>query len=84
MSFSDPSYNVSQMDLQSGMKVADIGAGSGFYSFALAKAVGDGGRVYAVEIQKEMAEKLKKDAQKMNLHNIDIVWGDAEHQGGTH
>lgn len=84
MSFSDPSFNVSQLDLQSGMKVADVGAGSGFYSFALAKAVGDGGRVYAIEIQKEMAEKLKKDAKKMNLHNVDVVWGDVERQGGTH
>jgi ubiquinone/menaquinone biosynthesis C-methylase UbiE len=49
----------------------------------LAKAVGDGGRVYAIEIQKDMAEKLKIEANKMGLQNIDIIWGDAEHEGGT-
>ena len=46
--FSDPSYNIEQLDLQSGMKAADLGAGSGFYSFALARAVGGAGKVYAL------------------------------------
>ncbi len=84
MSFSDPVNNISQMDLQSGMKVADFGAGVGFYSFPLSKVIGDSGRVYAVEIQKDLIEKLKKDAHKMGVHNIDVIWGDVEHKGGVH
>jgi ubiquinone/menaquinone biosynthesis C-methylase UbiE len=84
MSFSDPIFNISQMELQSGMKVADFGAGIGFYTFPLSKVVGQSGRVYAVEIQKDLIEKLKKEAHKMNVHNIDVLWGDLEHDGGVH
>ncbi|MBI2474518.1 MAG: methyltransferase domain-containing protein, partial [Candidatus Taylorbacteria bacterium] len=62
MSFSDPSHNVEQFDLQSGMTVADFGTGSGYYAFAAAKAVGDKGKVYAIDVQKPLLEKLKREA----------------------
>ena len=83
MAFSDPSYNVEQLGLQSGMKVADLGSGSGFYALAAARAVGDKGKVYAVEVQKDLLEKLKKEATHQGLHNIEVIWGDIERQGGT-
>jgi ubiquinone/menaquinone biosynthesis C-methylase UbiE len=81
--FSDPSYNVEQLELQSGIKVADLGAGSGFYSLALARAVGSNGKVYAVDVQKDLLERLKKESQKEELHNVEIIWGDIERIGGT-
>lgn len=83
-SFSDPEHNISEMNLQSGMKVADFGAGIGFYSLPLARVVGESGRVYAIEIQRDLIERLKKDAHKMNIHNIDVMWGDLENEGGLH
>ncbi len=81
--FSDPSYNIEQLDLQSGMKAADLGAGSGFYSFALARAVGGAGKVYAVDVQKELLERLKKEATHQGLHNVEVIWGDVLTPGGT-
>lgn len=81
--FSDPNYNVEQFDLQSGSKVADLGSGSGFYALSLARAVGDRGRVYAVEIQKNLLETLRNEALKKNLTNLDIIWGNLEEIGGT-
>ncbi len=81
--FSDPENNIKQFALASGMQVADFGSGSGFYSMAIAKAVGPTGRVFAVDIQKDLLEKLKSGARQSHLSNVDVVWGDLEHLGGT-
>ena len=82
--FSDPEKNVEQFDLGKGNYVADFGAGTGFYSFAAAEAVGSTGKVYAIDIQKDLLEKLKNEARNnRHLSNVDIVWGDLDHLGGT-
>lgn len=81
--FSDPENNINQFGLAPGMQVADFGSGSGFYTMAIAKVVSPGGKVFAVDIQKDLLQKLKNGANQNKLHNIDIVWGDLEHLGGT-
>lgn len=81
--FSDPENNIQQFALAPGMQVADFGSGSGFYSMAEARAVAPGGKVFAVDIQKDLLEKLKNGAHENKLSNIDIIWGDLEHLGGT-
>lgn len=82
--FSDPNYVVEQLDLQSGSKVADFGVGSGFYSLALSKAVGDNGKVYAVDVQKGLLETLKNETNRRRAFNVEFVWGDIEKEGGSH
>jgi ubiquinone/menaquinone biosynthesis C-methylase UbiE len=81
--FSDPENNINQFGLAPGMQVADFGSGSGFYSMAAARAVAPIGKVFAVDIQKDLLEKLKNGAKQNHLNNIDIIWGDLEHLGGT-
>ncbi|MFA7252275.1 MAG: methyltransferase domain-containing protein [Candidatus Paceibacterota bacterium] len=81
--FSDPENNIRQLSLVDGMHVADFGSGSGFYSLAIAKAVAPTGRVFAVDIQKDLLQKLKNGAKQSHLNNVDIIWGDLEHLGGT-
>lgn len=81
--FSDPQKNVEQFSLGKGNYVADFGAGSGFYTFSAAKAVGSSGRVYAVDVQKDLLTKIKNQAQLVGVSNIDIVWADIENLGGT-
>lgn len=82
--FSDPEQNVAQLSLGNGNQVADFGAGSGAYSFAAAEAVGNDGKVYAIDVQKDLLEKLKNEARKIrHLMNIEVVWSDLEHLGGT-
>ncbi len=81
--FSSPSQNISSLDLQSGMAVADLGSGSGHYALAAARAVGDKGKIYAIDVQKELLEKLKKEADRNRLFNVQIIWGNAEKIGGT-
>ncbi len=81
--FSDPIKNVEQASIRLGSVVADLGSGSGHYAKASARAVGESGKVYAVDIQKDMLTRLKNDAGKEGFQNIEIVWGDIEKIGGT-
>ena len=57
------------------MNVADIGAGSGYYVFRLAPLVGEKGKIYAVDIQQEMLDIIKKRAEKDKVANVELVLG---------
>ena len=81
--FSDPQKNIARLGVTDGMKVVDLGAGSGFYTIETAKIVGSSGRIYAVDVQQELLSKLKSTAGLAGLHNIEVVWGNAEKLGGT-
>ena len=81
--FSDPQRNVTQFHLVPGAQVADLGAGPGFYTIPLARVVG-GGKVHAVEVQKDMLAKLKSNVQGSHVTNVEYLWGDIERVGGTH
>ena len=70
-----PELVLAAMELREGMTVAEIGAGTGFFSRRLAKAVGPAGKVYAVDIQPEMLDLLKKYAAKEGITNIIPVLG---------
>ncbi|MDO8575374.1 MAG: methyltransferase domain-containing protein [bacterium] len=81
--FSDPIKNLEQFGVGPGMKVADIGAGSGFYSLGASRLAGGAGHVYAIDVQKDLLDRLKSQAVSHHLSNLEIVWGDAEKIGGT-
>lgn len=83
MNFADPKTNVLQLGLREGMKVADLGAGSGHYTLAAAAAVGHDGRVYAVDVQEEVLKHVVDSARRLGLRNIEAVWGDIENRGGS-
>lgn len=81
--FTDPQSNLLQLGISPGMKVADFGASSGFYSILSAKLATGAGKVYAIDVQKDLLDKLKKEAITNRLSNIEIIWGDIERLGGT-
>jgi len=81
--FSDPEKNIEQFSVGADFKVADFGAGSGAYSFALAKKLGDDGRVYTLEVKKDLLSRISSEARDQNLYNIEVIWGDIETVGGT-
>lgn len=81
--FSDPKKNLDQFGLNPGTFVADLGSGAGHYTLAAAKAVGGEGRVYAVDVLKDMLQKIKDEAHKIHLSNIETLWGNIEKLGGT-
>jgi ubiquinone/menaquinone biosynthesis C-methylase UbiE len=57
------------------MAVADVGAGSGYFTVRLAKRVGASGKVYAVEIQPEMLSLLRRRIASEKLTNVDPILG---------
>jgi ubiquinone/menaquinone biosynthesis C-methylase UbiE len=81
--FSDPEHNIEQFRLSPGVSVVDLGAGAGHYSFAAAKAVGHDGTVYAVDVQKDMLDRMLADAHQHGISNIKAIWGNIETVHGT-
>lgn len=61
--------------LKPGMVVADIGAGTGYLSRRMAKAVAPGGRVLAVDVQPQMISLLQQMAQREGLSNVQAQLG---------
>lgn len=69
------------LKLQPGMAIADIGAGSGVISVILAEHVSPGGKVYAVDVQKEMLFLLRKKLKKLGIDNVVPVLGTQKSPG---
>jgi len=69
----NPTKCIEALELKGGEVIADLGAGSGYYSFRLAAKVGEQGKVLAVEIQDEMIAELKKRIAKDKIGNVETV-----------
>jgi ubiquinone/menaquinone biosynthesis C-methylase UbiE len=67
-----------RLRINPGDKIADIGAGSGYFTIPLALRVGDKGIVFAEEIQIEMVNFISKKVEKLGLNNIRVVFGKVE------
>ena len=65
------------------MKVADLGVGAGFYALEAARIVGAEGRVFCVDVQKELVAGVRRTAEKEGLNNLEAIWGDIEKPEGT-
>ncbi len=59
------------LELEPGMAVADIGAGTGFFSMLFAREVGPSGKVYALEITPKFVEHIEKTAGELGLDNVE-------------
>src|SRR5262249_53722294 len=70
-----PDLVLAALDLKPGMKVADIGAGSGYYSSRMAERVGPGGKVYAVDVQPEMLDILRLQMKAQKVTNVTPILG---------
>jgi SAM-dependent methyltransferase len=69
---------VERLGLAEGARVADVGSGDGFFSVRLARAVGESGRVYAVDIGEKAVAGLRRRAQQAGLGNVEVILGEAE------
>ena len=68
-----PTKVIDALELKGGEVIADLGAGSGYFTFRLAPKVGEKGKVLAVEIQDEMIAELKKRIEKNKVENVETV-----------
>lgn len=60
-----------------------MGVGAGFYVVIAAQMVGSEGRVFAVDVQKELVAGVKETARREGLNNVEAIWGDIEKIEGT-
>ena len=73
-----PSRVVAALDLEAGDRVADIGAGDGYFTFPLAEAVGGSGLVYAVEIEEHLVDAIERRVNQEDVGNVDAVLGELD------
>lgn len=70
-----PDLLLAALDLEPGMAVADVGAGTGYYAWQIATRVGDTGRVDAVDVQSEMIALLRERMRQRGVRNVRPVLG---------
>ncbi|MBU1120948.1 MAG: protein-L-isoaspartate(D-aspartate) O-methyltransferase [archaeon] len=64
------------LDVKKGMKVLEVGAGSGYVCALLEELVGEKGKVYGIELVKELFEQAKKNLEVNGSKNIELFLGD--------
>jgi len=73
---------VTKLDIHEGWTVADLGCGgSGLFVAPLARAVGKTGRVFALDIQKNVLQVVESNMKFQNIENVTTVWSDLEKVG---
>ena len=65
-----------RLGLKAGSRIADVGAGTGFYSILMSQAVGDEGWVYAIDISPKFVQHLSKSFDERSLNNVTTIMCD--------
>jgi len=68
-----PQKVVDSLQIRVGAVVADLGAGGGYFTFRLADAVGQAGKVFAVDVDPEMTELIEARARKDARKNVETI-----------
>ena len=70
-----PSRAIAALGIAPGSIVADVGAGSGYYTVRLSQVVGPKGRVVATDLQPGMLDLIRKKVDQLGLTNVTLVQG---------
>ena len=70
-----PDQIMDALNIADGSRVADIGAGSGWFTIHLAQRVGPKGVVYAQDVQPQMLEAIRRRVQREGMRNVDVRLG---------
>lgn len=70
-----PERVMDALGIADGSRVADLGAGGGWFTIRLAKRVGPNGIVYAEDVQQPMIEAINRRVQREGLHNVQAILG---------
>jgi ubiquinone/menaquinone biosynthesis C-methylase UbiE len=79
----DPEKIIAQIDVEIGMAVADLACGPGFFTVPLSRAVGESGRIYAVDSSELMLDYLQSNLERSNTRskNVSIYKSDVSKTG---
>src|SRR3989344_5280139 len=76
--FAHPRRNIAALGIQSSMRVADFGAGGGAYTLAIAERLEGSGRVYAIDVQRDLLRRIANEAARRGYANVEGIWADLE------
>jgi ubiquinone/menaquinone biosynthesis C-methylase UbiE len=68
-----PQLVIDALEIEPGQAIADLGAGSGYYSFRIAPLVGPTGKVFAIDIEPAMLEVIAQRASRERVANVVTV-----------
>jgi arsenite methyltransferase len=68
--YQKPHEVITALDLKPGEVIADIGAGSGYFTFRLSHHIGDTGRVYAVDVNPDLIVHLNRRIRDLQVRNV--------------
>src|SRR5213594_2683774 len=68
-----PHEVIQALELPPGSVIADIGAGTGYFSLRFAHMLGPQGKVLAVDIDPKLLERISKRAEEQKLPNVETV-----------
>jgi ubiquinone/menaquinone biosynthesis C-methylase UbiE len=71
----EPERIMDALRIADGSRVADLGAGGGWFTIRLARRVGPNGRVYAEDVQPEMIESIRQRVANQRLTNVETILG---------
>lgn len=77
-SYQKPDEVVAALELKEGEAIADIGAGSGYFTFRFSEAVGDQGRVFAVDVNPDMIRHVDQRIRDLGKTNIVTILGEGD------
>lgn len=76
--YQKPHEVLTSLNLKPGEIIADIGAGSGYFTFRLAHHVGDKGKVYAVDVSADMIRHINRRIRELKAGNVVSVLADPD------
>lgn len=82
MNFLDPAKVLQEFGVYGTQDVADFGAGAGHFSLEAASRL-DGGRLFAIDIEKDMLSRLVTEARLRNFDHVHSIWADLAQIGGV-
>lgn len=68
-----PDLLMSALQIRPGATVADVGSGTGYFTWRLAEKVGPQGKVYAVDVQQSMLDLTRKAVEEHKMSNVEYV-----------
>lgn len=72
----DVNWLIEVLNIEKGSTVADIGAGDGDQTLAIARHVGSGGHVYSTELGSESLQELRSEIEEASAENVTVIEGD--------
>ena len=79
----NPDKIVEELNIKSGMFVADFGCGAGYFTIPIAKKIKNSGKIYAIDVLNEMLENVLSKAKLYDLLNVKTVRANIEVVGGS-